>query len=143
MEGASANEDAPRRTVYLSIDRAALNELFSTFDYVEPANHIEQRPVTTVPGQALYLLNSPLVHRQAARIATELIELTADPETRVRQLWTRLHGRPPRDQDSQRMLRFVEEAKTVISGDDNAKEHGAWASLCRTLIAGSRFCYVQ
>ena len=40
--GPAAGVDAPRRAVYLSIDRAALYEMFSTFDYVETASHIEQ-----------------------------------------------------------------------------------------------------
>ena len=45
--------DAKRRAIYLPVDRAAFYEMFSTFDYVETANHMERRPVTTVPNQAL------------------------------------------------------------------------------------------
>lgn len=143
FEGAPVNDGTARRTVYLSINRAALNELFSTFDYVEPANHIEQRPVTTVPGQALYLLNSQLVHQQAQRIADKFIESTSNPHDRSERLWMHLNGRRPSKQDIQRMSQFIHEAVALAEGDARVKERTAWASLCRTLIAGSGFCYVR
>ena len=53
--------DANRRTIYIPINRAALNAVFSTFDYVDPATSLEQRPTTTVPHQTLFLMNHPLV----------------------------------------------------------------------------------
>jgi hypothetical protein len=71
--GKAPDVNANRRAVYLPINRAALYEMFSTFDYVETANHIEQRPTTTVPHQALFLLNSPIVHNQATSIAKAVI----------------------------------------------------------------------
>jgi hypothetical protein len=40
-------------------------------------------------------------------------------------------------------LKFVDDAKTLLAGDENTKERMAWTSLCRTLIAGSQFCYVE
>ncbi len=141
--GPSVGEEKPRRTVYLSINRAALSETLATFDYVEPANHIEQRPVTTVPGQALFLLNNPLVHQQAARLVNELMAAEPQAARRVSKLWLRLCGRQPRPADVDRVLKFVENARSLVEGDENTKERMAWTSLCRTLIAGSQFCYVE
>lgn len=136
--------DSHRQTVYLTINRAALFELFSTFDYVETANHIEQRPVTTVPHQALFLLNSSLVQQQAQRLAEVLMDQPND-EARIETLWMRLHGRPPRDDERDRAIRFVGQVMSVLPNDQPPPERAvaAWASLCRTLFAGNRFSYVD
>ena len=51
----------PRRTVYGFIDRQNLPGLFRTFDFASPDTHAPQRYATTVPQQALFLMNSPFV----------------------------------------------------------------------------------
>ncbi len=133
-----------RQTVYLKINRAALDELFSTFDYVDPASHLGRRPVTTVPHQALFLLNSPLVQEQAERLAKQLRQ-EAGVEDRLERLWWRLHGRPPRPAEQARSRRFLAEVRSHFPASLAAaqRDQAAWASLCRTLIAGSRFSYVE
>ena len=62
----------PRRSVYAFVDRYALPGTFVSFDLPHPDHHSARRVETTVPQQALYFLNGPLVLRQAAR-------LTGDP----------------------------------------------------------------
>lgn len=142
--GAGQAIDSPRQTVYLNINRAALPELFSTFDYAETANHIEQRPVTTVPHQALFLLNSSLVQQQGQKLAEELLRMP-DDDARIETLWIRLHGRPPRSDQRDRAIRYLEEIDNVLPADQppHQRTAAAWTSLCRTLIAGSRFSYVD
>src|SRR4029434_118724 len=54
-----------RRAVYASIDRQNLPGLFRTFDFPSPDVSNPQRFVTTVPQQALFMLNSPFVVEQA------------------------------------------------------------------------------
>ena len=52
-----------RRTVYGFIDRQNLPGVFRTFDFASPDATSPQRLATTVPQQALFLMNSPFVHR--------------------------------------------------------------------------------
>ncbi|QEG43772.1 PSD1 and planctomycete cytochrome C domain-containing protein [Roseimaritima ulvae] len=130
-----------RRTVYLSINRAALIDYLSTFDYVETANHIEQRPVTTVPNQALFLLNNAQVHQQAGRLAKRVVETVADDSQRVQTLWLKLYGRPAEPEEAQLATQFVTRA-AADRGGEGAELH-AWSLLIRTLIAGSSFSYVD
>ena len=59
---------APRRTVYAFIDRQNLPSLFRTFDLASPDAHAPKRYYTTVPQQALYLLN----HGHASFLAKQL-----------------------------------------------------------------------
>ena len=58
---------APRRTVYGFIDRQNLDGLYRTFDFAVPDATSPRRFVTTVPQQALFLMNSPFLHDQARR----------------------------------------------------------------------------
>jgi hypothetical protein len=84
-----------RRTVYGFVDRQNLDGLFRTFDFASPDTTSPQRYVTTVPQQALFLMNSPFVIEQARQLAERLESASADPEARVRQLYRLLFGRAP------------------------------------------------
>jgi hypothetical protein len=58
----------PRRTVYGLIDRQNLPGLFRTFDFANPDTSSQVRFHTTVPQQALFMMNSPFVIEQARRL---------------------------------------------------------------------------
>ncbi len=135
FDGPSVEPNSARRAVYLKINRAALLDFFSTFDYVETANHLEQRPVTTVPNQALFLLNNALIHQQAQQL-TRL--LSDDPARRIERLWFRLFGRPPSEQETELATAFVDESANQLPKDSDP-----WAVLTRTLMAASGFSYVE
>ena len=55
----------PRRTVYGFIDRQNLDGVYRTFDFAVPDATNPKRFVTTVPQQALFLMNSPFIQEQA------------------------------------------------------------------------------
>ncbi len=173
MGNISENTDGNRRAIYLPINRSALYEMFSTFDYVETANHIEQRPVTTVPHQALFLLNSSMVHEQARKLAELLLkhasaestesssaeaDVTNAPENAETENWgnrqtesrislafERLYARTPTSDELQRSVDFLREAEQTLLSVENPQERlvQTWAALCRTLIAGNEFVYVD
>jgi hypothetical protein len=142
--------DAKRRAIYLPVDRAAFYEMFSTFDYVETANHMERRPVTTVPNQALFLMNSPLVHESARSLVESLpIGDAGVPLDQagnlVTELFRRLYARPATDAEAERAIRFLEQAEKSLTSVADLRERRlqAWATLARTFIAGNEFIYVE
>ena len=148
--GMAGSVDAPRRAIYLPIDRAALYEMFSTFDYVETAGHIEQRPATTVPNQALFLLNSSLVHEQSRRLAEG--QGAADvgfPGATAEELCSRLfdviYGRPASMAERAETMTFLQQLDSALSGlaDERERRLQCWATLCRTLLAGNQFLFVD
>jgi hypothetical protein len=57
-----------RRTVYGFIDRQNLPAMFRTFDFANPDASSPGRFATTVPQQALFLMNSPFVVAQAREL---------------------------------------------------------------------------
>ena len=59
----------PRRTLYAHIDRQNLPQLFRTFDFASPDTHAPRRYETTVPQQALFLMNSAFALDCAASLS--------------------------------------------------------------------------
>ena len=59
----------PRRTVYGFVERQNLPGLFRTFDFASPDTTSPQRFSTTVPQQALFLMNSPFIVQQARSLS--------------------------------------------------------------------------
>ncbi len=97
-----------RRTVYGFVDRQNLPGLFRVFDFAVPDAHSPQRYTTTVPQQALYLMNHPFVSEQAQHVArradiTELVE----PTQRIAQLYRLLFGRSPSSEEIASGLEFL------------------------------------
>ena len=111
-----------RRTVYGYIDRQNLPGVFRTFDYPNPDTTSAQRFATTVPQQALFMMNSPFALEQARQLVqrAELKSSTSDPE-KIRALYRVLYQRAP-DADelklSQTFLQkpVVAESRPVIAG---------------------------
>jgi hypothetical protein len=64
---------SPKRSVYLPIVRGAVPESLQVFDFPEPSILTGQRDVTTVPTQALYMLNSEFVLEQSRAFAERLL----------------------------------------------------------------------
>jgi hypothetical protein len=50
------------------IDRANLPEMFNTFDFANPELTTGERVITTVPQQALFMMNSPFVAEQVRKL---------------------------------------------------------------------------
>ena len=82
-----------RRTVYGFIDRQNLPGLFRTFDFANPDASNPQRYDTTVPQQALFLMNSPFVEEQARAAANrpDVVGLQ-EPRARIDRLYRVFYG---------------------------------------------------
>jgi hypothetical protein len=59
-----------RRTIYAMVDRSGLPEMFNTFDFANPDMSTGERILTTVPQQALFMMNSPFVAEQVRGLLT-------------------------------------------------------------------------
>ncbi len=100
---------ARRRSVYLFIDRQNLPGTFRDFDFASPDTHSPQRYQTTVPQQALFLMNSGFVLEQARLVAARPeVAGAKSPEERVQKLHRAVFGRPATKEEAALGLRFVE-----------------------------------
>jgi hypothetical protein len=83
-----------RRTVYGTVDRLNLANLYKTFDFAVPDMHSPGRFVTTIPQQALFMMNSPFIQEQAGRLAgLPEVQREQDPQKRVQAIYRRVFGR--------------------------------------------------
>ena len=135
--------DSNHRSVYLGVVRGApLPELLSMFDVANPNLVVGQREVTTVPAQALYLLNNAWVVEQAKHMARRLlVEANGDDAARVDLAFRLTFARPARAAEKERSLAFVRDAAAALGTGDKKDE--AWASFCQALFASAEFRYVE
>jgi hypothetical protein len=128
---------SPRRSVYGFIDRQNLPGLFRTFDFASPDSSTPQRHTTTVPQQALFLLNGPFVVEQAKALAARP-DVTAHAESggRIAYLYHLLYGREPDAEEVALGRRFVESA-----GKD--KSLSPWEKYCQVLLLSNEFAFVD
>ncbi len=133
-KGGIATERDERRAVYLPVIRNGLPGLFEVFDFADPDVATGRREATTVPTQALFLLNSPFAIEQARHAASRLLAMPGD-EARVRHLYRLSLGRPPAGAEVSRALAFVREY-----GPD---EREAWAALCQAMFGCTEFRFLE
>jgi hypothetical protein len=99
---------SPRRTIYGLVDRADVADVLVNFDFANPDLPSGRRHETTVPQQALFLMNSPLVVEQARRlVALPEFSSCQDESARVAFLYERIYQRPPRPEEIKLAMEFV------------------------------------
>jgi hypothetical protein len=99
-----------RRTLYGQIDRQFLPSTLRMFDFANPDLHIPLRSETTVPQQALYFLNHPLMIGHARDLAAATEESASD-EQRAGELYRRVYQRPATPEEIRAALEFVQLAR--------------------------------
>ena len=100
--------NSTRRTIYGLVDRSDVQDVMVNFDFANPDLPSGRRHETTVPQQALFLMNSPLVVEQAKKLVT-LAEFNScqDDTARIEFLYQRVYQRPARPEEIALGLEFV------------------------------------
>ncbi|HND53752.1 MAG TPA: DUF1553 domain-containing protein, partial [Pirellulaceae bacterium] len=106
------------RSVYLPQLRGVTPSTLLPFDPVEQTLVSGNREVTTVPGQALFLLNSPFVRRQALDLAKRLQSLDGDDRARIETAYQLVLARKPTTAEVARAEAFIAEYAAAIPPDD-------------------------
>jgi hypothetical protein len=97
-----------RRTIYGLVDRSDVADVLINFDFANPDLPSGRRHETTVPQQALFLMNSPLVVEQAKKLtALSAFNSCRDDEARVAFLYERIYQRPPSPEETKLGLEFI------------------------------------
>ncbi|MDX1951580.1 MAG: PSD1 and planctomycete cytochrome C domain-containing protein [Verrucomicrobiota bacterium] len=105
-----------RRTVYGFIERQNLPGVFRTFDFASPDTTSPQRFSTTVPQQALFMVNSPFTIEQSRALVTRPeIASAAAPAEKVKSLYQIVFQREPEQAEISLGLKFVNEQAGIIS----------------------------
>ena len=97
-----------RRTIYGYIDRGALPELMSNFDFSDPHMPNSKRTSTIVPQQALFLMNSPFAVDVARKIVArpEVVNQPNDVQ-RVQAVYKIIFSRLPKPNEIKMAFAFL------------------------------------
>ncbi|WP_197456148.1 PSD1 and planctomycete cytochrome C domain-containing protein [Stieleria neptunia] len=147
------HQDATRRALYAYIDREDLPGLLASFDLPSPDASQAKRAKTTVPQQALYLMNSGFVIEQAKALAerSEAERSKAEPEgptgddteqvatdrtaERIKRLYRLALARDPAPAELQVTLEFV------TPGSEATLD--PWVQLAQVLLLSNEFAFVD
>ena len=122
-----------RRSVYGLLDRTNLPGTFRVFDVANPDQHSPQRFLTTVPQQALFLMNSPFVREQATALAARPEMASAgNPDAKVAALYRLALGRAPTPAELALGREFVADAAA-----------GRWEQYAQVLLLSNEFAFVD
>jgi len=136
--GVETAEDR-RRSVYLPVVRNDVPAMLEIFNFADPDVVTGQRTATNVPDQALLLINSSFVRRQAATTAQRVVAKSGDdPRAAVDRLYLTVLGRLPDARQRDRALAYLRQA----SGSE-ALEASAWAELAQVLFASTEFRFLD
>jgi hypothetical protein len=126
---------ARRRTVYGFLDRLNVPGLLRTFDFPSPDATSPQRASTTVPQQALFLMNNPFVLECARRLVRRP-DVAAEPDVprRVEHLYRLVYGRPPSPEETALACDFVGAAPGTPV---------AWERYAQALLLANEFVFVD
>ena len=122
-----------RRTVYKFIDRQNLPATLRNFDFAIPDSTSPGRYQTTVPQQALYLMNGSFTEEQARKVLERpLYSGISDPGKKITRLYRHIYSRRPDTEEMNLALEYVEE---------NTPER--WTSYVKALLLANEFVFLD
>ena len=129
------NPSNGRRTIYSIFSRYSLNPTAGLFDFPEPNVASDLRPVTTIPQQQLFVLNSQFVIAMSRAFAERLSQSADDPQ-RLQLAWELAYGRPPTDAERKLATEFLQSAGADLD------KLGQWEQLCHALLSSNEFAFL-
>jgi hypothetical protein len=138
------NPTNTRRTVYGLVDRQSLPAVFRAFDFASPDLSSERRPRTTVPQQALFSMNSPLVIELARALAARPeVAAPASPEARITALYRQVFGRWPYPNELDAALRFVNPEQSYSNETHDGTLLNPMQQLAQVLLMTNELMFVD
>src|SRR5439155_519562 len=108
----SPPEQANRRSVYVGVKRSLQVPVLAQHDQADTDSSCPVRYTTTVPTQALGLLNGEFAHETAAAFAARLMkEFPNDASAQVRHAIRLTTGRVPSDDEVHKDVAFLAELR--------------------------------
>jgi Protein of unknown function (DUF1553)/Protein of unknown function (DUF1549)/Planctomycete cytochrome C len=134
------------RSVYLMTQRLQRHPYLALFDGPDPNTTTDVRTSSTVPLQALYLLNNPFVQEQAQGLTRRLLAAGPSPRERIAHGYELAWGRPPTPNDEIEARQYVERygrELATLGVPPADREREAWAGLARVLLTANEFIYLD
>jgi cytochrome c553 len=124
---------ANHRTIYQPVLRDRVPDEWSMFDFPVPELVSGRRGVTTVPTQALFMMNSAFIVEQSKKAAARLRESTEDQQALIRQAYSLILNRAPSAEEQREGVEFL------ASLQSSTEPAAALAAFCQSLFASGEF----
>lgn len=121
------------RSVYMPIIRDNLHESLALFDAADPNLIVGDRTNTTVPAQALFLMNNPFVIRQAESLASRLNSKINSDSQRIREAYRIVFSRNPTTEEQAQAEAFIRRY-----GLKHTKKE-TWTAFTQALFGSAEF----
>ena len=132
-----------RRSIYAYWKRGLKFPMFDVHDQPDQNVTTEKRNVSTVPTQALTLLNGEFALMQSRLLADRVIgESAADPAARVKRLYRITLGRLPKARELAASLEFLSNERRLQS-DKASPDHAALTNLSHVMLNANEFLYIN
>jgi hypothetical protein len=139
----TGDSSVTRRTIYGFIDRQNLPGMFRSFDFASPDTHSPQRFTTTVPQQALFMMNSPFAVNQAKALAARPdVAQEPEPAKRVEKLYRLLYGRSPTPDELWAAADFLR-GEQAYASTTPPPPLSPWEKYAQVLLESNEFVFVD
>jgi len=138
--------DTWRRSVYAYVKRGLKYPMFDVFDLPDLNITCERRSVSTVPTQALTMLNNEFTLMQADHFARRVLKEAGadDPERQVKTMYRIAFSREPAPKELQDNVAFLKKQMRPAAGSGAGQEAGAaLIDLAHVVINLNEFVYIQ
>ena len=129
------NFEGSRRSIYIPVFRNTVPEIMQVFDFADPNLVMGQRTTSSVPTQALFLMNNPFVQQQSKTAASRLLQdEPGNNQVKVNYAYKLTLGRLPSIRETKAVLDFLESSE---------KPEIAWSAVFHSLFASLNFRYLD
>jgi hypothetical protein len=136
----SPPEEAARRSVYVHVKRSLLVPILAQHDQADTDSTCAVRYVTTVPTQALGLLNGQFSNEQAAALAERLRkEAQDDLEAQVRRAIRLTTGRTPGAEEVKKDVAFIKK----LQEKNKFSDQDALRCYCLLVLNANEIAYLD
>ncbi|MCP4944048.1 MAG: DUF1553 domain-containing protein, partial [Planctomycetaceae bacterium] len=139
--------------------RCNTHRSLTLYDFPNAAAPVGSRDSTTVPTQALLLMNDPMVMQQAENMAQKVLANDTTTNTqlalnghqnahektnvqRIKQLYEHLFQRPATDEEISTLKTFVRDFESTVTEDQDT-ELKVWTAMVHTLLLSSEYIHVD
>ena len=144
-----------RRSVYIFVRRSVMMPFLEVFDAPTTTESCERRLNTTVPTQALQMMNDVFTNAHSSKMARRILaKVGSDDDRQVEEVYWNGLARPPRGGEQADCIQFLQqqrayhrqrlmESQADIDRVQQGSERFALADLCHVIINLNEFVYTD
>ncbi len=125
--------ESNHRSIYLMQQRIKKQPFLETFDGADSNATVGERPVSTTPLQALFMMNAPFAHEQADKFAVRIGLAFPDEAARINFAYRLALGRPANKDEIRAGTAYLKECRADLNQTKMCSS--AATSLCSSIDA--------